>query len=100
MELTWGLLGLLAALIAVAWYWHDALAARELANDAAAEACRGIGASLLDGTVAFRRIQAVRGDGGPLRLRRTYVFDYSRDGNSRQQGFVILTGRAVVSVGL
>jgi hypothetical protein len=100
MELSWGLLGLLAALLAAAWYWHDALAARELANEAAAEACRGSGASLLDGTVAFRRIQAVRTDGGPLRLRRTYVFDYSRDGYSRQQGFVILTGRAVDSVGL
>jgi hypothetical protein len=100
MELSWALLGLLAALIATAWYWHDSLGARELANDAAAEACRGSGTSLLDGTVAFRRIQVVRVDGGPLRLRRTYVFDYSRDGYSREQGFVILTGRAVDSVGL
>ena len=100
MELSWTLLGLLALLIAVAWYWHDSLAARERANDVAFETCRGTGASLLDGTVAFRGLRAVRVGGGPLRLRRTYVFDYTRDGYTRQEGFVVLTGHSVDSVGL
>ena len=58
------------------------------------------GAALLDGTVAFRKIEAVRGAGGAPGLRRTYVFDYTRDGSTRQQGFVILTGHSVDSVGL
>ena len=101
MELSWTLLGLLALLIAVAWYWHDSLGARERANDAAFETCRSTGASLLDGTVAFRapaRRCAI--GGGPLQLRRTYVFDYTRDGYTRQQGFVVLTGHSVDSVGL
>ena len=100
MELSWTLLGLLVLLVAVAWYWHDSLGARERANDAAFETCRGTGASLLDGTVAFRGIRAVRDRGGPFRLRRTYVFDYTRDGYTRQQGFVVLTGHSVDSVGL
>jgi hypothetical protein len=100
MELSWTLLGLLAALIAVAWYWHDSLGARELANEAAFDTCRGTGASLLDGTVAFRRLRAVRVGGGMLQLRRTYVFDYTRDGHTRQQGFVVLTGHVVDSIGL
>jgi hypothetical protein len=100
MELSWTLLGLLAAMIAGAWYWHDSLGARERANEAAFETCSSTGASLLDGTVAFRRLRAVRIEGGSLQLRRTYVFDYTRDGNTRQQGFVILTGRTVESVGL
>jgi hypothetical protein len=100
MELSWSLLALLAAMLALAWFWHDSLGARERANVAALETCRSTGASLLDGTVAFRRLQAVRVDGGALRLRRTYVFDYTRDGYTRQQGFVILTGRTVDSVGL
>jgi hypothetical protein len=100
MELSWTLLGLLAAVLAGAWYWHDSLGARERANDAALETCQSMGASLLDGTVAFRRIRPVRVRGGPIQLRRTYVFDYTRDGYSRQQGFVILTGRTVDSVGL
>jgi hypothetical protein len=50
--------------------------------------------------VAFRRIEPVRVGGGPLQLRRTYVFDYTTDGVTRRQGFVVLTGRIVDSVGL
>jgi len=100
MELSWSLLGFLALLIAAAWYWHDSLGARERANDVAFETCRGTGASLLDGTVAFRGLRAVRGGRGTLQLRRTYVFDYTRDGYTRQQGFVVLTGHSVDSVGL
>lgn len=100
MELSWSLLVLLAAMLGVAWFWHDSLGARERANAAALDACQGTGASLLDGTVAFRRLRVVRPGGGALALRRTYVFDYTRDGVSREQGFVILTGHAVDSVGL
>jgi hypothetical protein len=100
MDLSWALLGLLALLIAVASYWHDSLGAREQANEAAFATCRDTGARLLDGTVAFRRLRAVRAAGGFLQLRRTYVFDYTRDGYTRQQGFVILTGHEVDSVGL
>jgi hypothetical protein len=100
VELSWALLALLAAILGVAWFWHDSLGARERANEAALETCRSTGAALLDGTVAFRRLQPVRVDGGPLQLRRTYVFDYSRDGVTRQQGFVVMTGRRVDSVGL
>ncbi len=100
MELSWSMLLLLAAMMAAAWFWHDSLGARERANVAAFDTCRSTGVSLLDGTVAFQRLQAVRVDGGPLAFRRTYVFDYTRDGDTRQQGFVILTGRFVDSVGL
>jgi hypothetical protein len=94
------MLALLAAMLAVAWFWHDSLGARETANAAALETCQGTGAMLLDGTVAFRRIEAIRVLGGTLGLRRTYVFDYTRDGATRQQGFVVVTGRNVDSIGL
>ena len=100
MELSWTLLVLLAVMLGLAWFWHDSLGAREAANAAALETCQGTGAVLLDGTVAFRRIETVRVAGGSLGLRRTYVFDYTRDGATRQQGFVVLTGRSVDSVGL
>jgi hypothetical protein len=100
VELSWTLLALLAAMLSAAWFWHDSLGARENANRAALDTCRGSGASLLDGTVAFRRLQPIRGMDGHLQLRRTYVFDYTVDGVTRQQGFVILAGRSVESVGL
>lgn len=100
MELSWTLFGLLVALLAGAWYWHDSLGARERANDAALETCRGTGAALLDGTVAFRALRLVRIAGGTLQFQRTYVFDYTRDGYTREQGFVVLTGHRVDSIGL
>lgn len=94
------MLFLLAAMLALAWFWHDSLGARETANAAAFETCHSMGAMLLDGTVAFRRLEAVRVAGGSIGFRRTYVFDYTRDGATREQGFVVLTGRRVDSVGL
>jgi hypothetical protein len=100
VELSWALLALLAAILGIAWFWHDSLGARERANEAALETCRSTGAALLDGTVAFRRLQPVRIGGGSLQLRRTYVFDYSRDGVTRQQGFVVMTGHSIDTVGL
>jgi hypothetical protein len=98
MELSWSLLLLLALMLGGAWFWHDSLGAREQANRSALDACRGLGAQLLDGTVAFRRITAIRGNDGYLVLRRTYIFDYTLDGATRLQGTVILTGREVDSV--
>jgi hypothetical protein len=100
MELSWSLLAILVGLLSVAWFWYDSLSARERANAAALETCEGTGAQLLDGTVAFRGLRPVRAEDGRLRLRRTYVFDYSQDGVTRRQGFVILTGTAIESIGL
>lgn len=100
MELSWTLLFVLMALLGTAWFWYDSLGAREAANAAALETCGSTGAALLDGTVAFRRLEMVRVAGGSVGLRRTYVFDYTRDGATRQQGFVVMTGRSVDTVGL
>ena len=100
MELSWTLLLALLILLATAWFWYDSLGARESANAAAFDACHSTGAVLLDGTVAFRRLEAVRVADGSLGFRRTYVFDYTRDGATRQQGFVVITGRSVDAVGL
>jgi hypothetical protein len=98
MQLGWGLLTMVILAAAVLWFWQDSLAARESANAAAIEACRRLGLQFLDGTVAFARVALVR-EGGRLQLRRTYVFDYTATSIERRQGFVLLTGRRVESVG-
>ena len=100
MELTWGLLFLLLAGFAAGWFWHDTLGARERANEAALDACRSIGAVLLDGTVSFQSLRLVRPWGGAVVIERTYVFDYSLDGVTRLQGFLVMTGRRVETLGL
>jgi hypothetical protein len=98
MQLSWGLLIVMVLAAAVLWFWQDSLAARESANAAAMDACRRLGLQFLDGTVAFARVALVR-EAGWLKLRRTYVFDYTATSIERRQGFVLLTGRRVESVG-
>lgn len=99
MELGWTALLLLLAATAIAWFWQDSLAARERANAAAIEACERLSLQFLDGTVAFARLQFARINGGAMQLRRTYVFDYTANSIERRQGFVVLTGRRVDTVG-
>lgn len=98
MELGWSALVLLLAAVAVVWFVQDSLATRERANAAAMEACERLSLQFLDGTVAFARLAFAR-DRGQLALRRTYVFDYTANSIERRQGFVILLGRRVESVG-
>ena len=98
MELGWGALVLLLVATAVVWFLQDSLGVRERANAAAMEACQRLSLQFLDGTVAFARLQFTR-DRGQLALRRTYVFDYTANSIERRQGFVILLGRRVESVG-
>jgi hypothetical protein len=100
VELSWGLLLLTCAMGAFALFWHDALGARDLANAVARETCESTGAALLNGTVSFHALRVARGDGGTPTFERTYLFDYSDDGVTVRQGFVVVRGRRVESVGL
>jgi hypothetical protein len=99
MQLGWTALVLLIVAAAIAWFWQDSLAARERANAAAMEACSRLSLQFLDGTVAFARLQLTRGSQSLFTLRRTYVFDYTANSIERRQGFVVLTGRRVDTVG-
>jgi hypothetical protein len=49
--------------------------------------------------VAFARIRFGRNPSGRLCLRRTYVFDYTADSIERRQGFIVVNGRRVETVG-
>jgi hypothetical protein len=99
MQLSWSMLAMLLAAAALGWFWRAGLASRERANEVAMQACERLGLQFLDGTVAFARLTWVRAETGRLALRRTYVFDYTAHSIERRQGFVVLTGRQVDSVG-
>jgi|HigsolmetaAR205D_1030408.scaffolds.fasta_scaffold00229_1 hypothetical protein len=99
MFLDWTTLVLACLAAGIAWFWHDSLAAREVANRAAAEACERLALQLLDGTVSFVRLRIRRNSAGRLVLQRTYVFDYTANSIERRQGFVVVTGRHVESIG-
>jgi hypothetical protein len=99
MQLGWTALVLLMLGAAVAWFWQNSLAARERANAAAIEACQRLSLQFLDGTVAFAGLKIIRGTESLFSFRRTYVFDYTANSIDRRQGFVVLTGRRVESIG-
>ena len=89
-----------AGLLLVFGAWRSNLRARDLANTIAIETCRRLSVQFLDGTVAFASMRPVRDAQGRLVLRRSYVFDYTEDGVSRRQGFVVLVGGELEAVGL
>ncbi len=90
-----------AALLAAAYrLWHTALEAREAANRIARDTCSRAVVQLLDGTVAFAGFRLGRDAGGRLKLLRTYTFDYTHDGFERAQGFIVMAGPHVQTVGL
>ena len=84
---------LLALLIlgALCWFWRNSLAARELAVAVCRRSCESAGLQFLDDTVALVSIHPVFPYGRPG-LRRVYQFDFSRDGDDRQCGTIMLSG--------
>ena len=88
-------LAAIALVAAAIWLWIDSLRARESAVAAGREACARYGVQLLDETVACARLRVARDENGRLRLRRTYVFEFSETGNNRRHGAVVLLGARV-----
>lgn len=80
--------------------WHAAMEARELANEIAADTCREAGVQMLEGTVFFQSLRFARDRSGWPTLRRTYIFEYTEDGDRRRRGFVVLLGHQIETVGL
>lgn len=74
------------------WAWSAARVAQERAMAAVRLLLRGSGAQLLDGTVALAGVRVCRNRRGRVSLSRTYSFDVSRDGMSRETGNMTLTG--------
>jgi hypothetical protein len=82
----------LALLLAAILLWVDSLRARERAVAAGRDACTRYGVQLLDETVAFARLRLARDEEGRLRLRRTYVFEFTETGDNRRQGAIVMLG--------
>jgi len=93
-------LAALALLLAAAFLWVDSLRARERAVSAGREACARYGVQFLDETVAFTRLRLTRDPSGQLRLRRTYVFEFSETGDNRRQGSIVMLGARVEAMQL
>jgi hypothetical protein len=91
---------LVVAIILGGWLFYEALRAREAAIRVTREACKQQGLQLLDDTVHGVRFGFVRDREGVVRLRRTFLFDFSEDGVNRRSGRVIVLGETVESLQL
>jgi hypothetical protein len=85
-------LAAIVLVLAAAWLWFDSLRAREHAVAAGRAACARYGVQLLDETVAITRLRVARDAEGRLRLRRTYVFEFSETGDNRRHGAIVMLG--------
>jgi Protein of unknown function (DUF3301) len=98
MQLSWGLLIVVAVFAVGVWLLRQALQLREIANTAAVEACERLSLQFLDGTSSLGTWRWQR-EGKSRRLRRVYVFDYTAQSIERRQGFVVLSRGRVESIG-
>ncbi len=91
---------LVVAAILGGWLLFEALRAREAAIRVTRDACKQQGLQLLDDTVHGVRLGFVRDHEGIVRLRRTFLFDFSEDGINRRSGSVVMLGARVESMQL
>ncbi|UCC56550.1 MAG: DUF3301 domain-containing protein [Gammaproteobacteria bacterium] len=86
-------------LIAVfVWFWQANLRSRDIAVQTASGSCKAQGLQLLDGTVSIKHIKPYYRSRNDFGIQRTYLFDYSGDGFSRQTGCIVLHNNAVQTV--
>jgi hypothetical protein len=83
---------LILVLAAGSGWVMNGLRVRELAFQAARQACSRQGAQLLDQSVSSKRMSLSRDTGGQWRIWREYHFEYTYDGNQRKSGHVIMLG--------
>ncbi len=91
-------LTLLFCIVILIWFWQAGLKCRDIAVRTARNSCTHQELQFLDATVSLKNIRPYYRNIDDLGLSRTYVFDYSSNGISRQTGCVVLHNTRVTSV--
>lgn len=91
---------IVALLVLLPWFWYHNLRIRENAIRHAQQTCRREGYQLLDETVSLQAMRPCRNRHGRMALQRTYRFEYSECNTDRKQGFIIMLGAEMVTLGL
>ncbi len=82
----------------LAWAWWSHRAAAEAAVRHGVAACEAAGVQWLDGSVQLTGLRIVREPDGRLALERAYRFDYSRRGDDRLRGRIVMVGERLRSL--
>ena len=90
----------LLALAAVAAYWWNAHAVKEMALQSTRRRCAELDVQLLDETVVLSGLWLRRGDDGAVHWWRSYLFEFTSTGDDRYPGSVEMLGRRVIALQL
>jgi hypothetical protein len=91
------LLGLTATALS---FWWNTLGIKPIALNAAQRHCDEMGVQLLDEGIILHRFKLKRDRYGPMRVWRSFRFEFSTTGDARYHGRVDVLGRRVVNVHL
>jgi hypothetical protein len=93
-----GSLAFLLLLVLLVWFWQTSLATRDRAIVTARETCKHNGLQLLDGTTSLQNIRPYYSRTNGPGFKRTYTFDYSEDGITRQNGCIVMHNMQITAV--
>lgn len=88
---------LLPLLLLAAWWWRSS-GQHAIAMSGARAYCKERGLQLLDESLVFRNFRIDRPAGRQRRLCRVYEFDYSRGGQDRESGLLVLSGHRILRI--
>jgi hypothetical protein len=87
-------------IVAAVLFWADNMKARERAVAAGRAACERYDLQFLDDTVSFARLRLARDEEGRLKIRRTFIFEFSDTGNNRRHGAIVTLGAELADLQL
>lgn len=90
----------LAGFATLVAYWWKAKGIRDLALEHVRRHCREMEVALLDDGLWLRGLSLRRDKHGRVRLRRTYVFEFSATGDDRYRGRISLLGMQLETIDL
>ncbi len=88
---------LLLLVLALAWFWMDSIAKREVAVRMGQQLAQRCQLQFLDETVACIQTGFARDGLGRLQLKRTYRFEVTRAGSERLACHLVLRGKELVA---
>lgn len=89
---------LIALLLSAYLHWFNGQRVKEAALQAVRANCLNLEVQMLDEYVALNSIRLKRDKTGKMRLRRTFLFEFSSTGNEHYNGICIMLGRRVESI--
>ena len=89
---------LIILLVMLIMLWYEILKTRELVIKRCQHVCEEAELQFLDETVAVISVKFRIGGNNRLELRRTYQFEYSKNGADRFKAYVDLTNNRITSV--